>query len=386
MDVLPDDEEKLIQNTAREFFAAESTPARVRAAEAADSRQDPALWKQLAELGWIGIGLPEAHGGQGLPLPYVGLLLEEAGRHIAPVPLHSTLWAALFIARHGTPAQRESLREVVAGECILSVAVQGRGGEWSTQAPGLRGRVEGDALVLEGARSFVDNFALARYCLVLFTNEAGGSALAWVPTEAKGLRSEALVTTAKDSQALVHFDEVRLPLEALVGDTAGRESAARELLDLGAALMTSQLVGAARRDMEMAVEYARLREAFGQPIGAFQAIQHMAADMLIAVDGAELLVREALWRMQAGLPATIEVAQAKAFASDRCVFVARSAQQIHGGIGFMLEFDLQLWYRRIVAYSLRCGSVREHRRRVAAALLDRPGKVRLGMTQLAASA
>jgi alkylation response protein AidB-like acyl-CoA dehydrogenase len=101
--------------------------------------------------------------------------------------------------------------------------------------------------------------------------------------------------------------------------------------------------------------------------------------MLIAVDGAQLLVHEALWRLDQGLPATVEVSQAKAFASDKCIFVARSAQQIHGGIGFMMEFDLQLWYRRIVAWSLRCGSVREHRRQVAAALLDQPGKVRLGM-------
>ena len=135
--------------------------------------------------------------------------------------------------------------------------------------------------------------------------------------------------------------------------------------------------------MEFAVEYAKQREAFGQPIGAFQAIQHMSADMLIAVDGAELLSREALWRLENRLPASVEVSQAKAFASDRCIFVARSAQQIHGGLGFMMECDLQLWYRRIAAYSLRCGSVREHRRRVAASLLDQPGKVRLGSAQLA---
>jgi alkylation response protein AidB-like acyl-CoA dehydrogenase len=138
--------------------------------------------------------------------------------------------------------------------------------------------------------------------------------------------------------------------------------------------------------MEFAVEYAKQREAFGQPIGAFQAIQHLAADMLIAVDGAELLVREALWRLGEGLPASVEVSQAKAFASDKCVFVGRSAQQIHGGLGFMMECDLQLWYRRIVAFSLRCGSAREHRQRVAAALLDQPGKVRLGMTLAAAPA
>lgn len=125
MDVLPDEQETLIQETAREFFAAESTPALVRAAEKDPSRYSAALWKKIADLGWLGISLPEDCGGQGLPLTYAGLLLEEAGRAIAPVPLHGTLVAALVLARHGSAAQRALLRQVVQGELILSFAVQG---------------------------------------------------------------------------------------------------------------------------------------------------------------------------------------------------------------------------------------------------------------------
>ena len=141
--------------------------------------------------------------------------------------------------------------------------------------------------------------------------------------------------------------------------------------------MAAQLAGAARRDMELAIEHAKLRVAFEQPIGAFQVIQHMLVDMLLAVDGVELLTREAFWRLAQALPASVECAQAKSFASDRCVVVARGSQQIHGGMGFMLEFDLHLWYRRIAGWALRCGTPIEHRRFVAAALLDRPGKLRL---------
>ena len=382
MDVLPDEQETLIQETAREFFAAESTPARVRASEKDPSRYCAALWEKIAELGWLGISLPEDCGGQGLPLTYAGLLMEEAGRHIAPVPLHGTLVAALVLARHGSAAQRALLRQVVRGELILSFAVQGPQGTWSPAAEGLTGRRDAEHVVLNGSRAFVDGFRASGRCLVLYQADGGGVAAALVDTAAAGIRCVDYVTTAKDSQARVEFDNVRVPLADLLGDGMGGAQGAamaRDLCDYAAALMTSQLAGAARRDMELAVEYAGQREAFGQPIGAFQAIQHLCADMLIAVDGAQLLVHEALWRLDQGLPATIEVSQAKAFASDKCIFVARSAQQIHGGIGFMMEFDLQLWYRRIVAWSLRCGSVREHRRQVAAALLDRPGKVRLGM-------
>ncbi|HZA22586.1 MAG TPA: acyl-CoA dehydrogenase family protein, partial [Dehalococcoidia bacterium] len=140
----------------------------------------------------------------------------------------------------------------------------------------------------------------------------------------------------------------------------------------------AQIVGAARKDAEMAFEYSKNRVAFGRPIGAFQSIQHLCADMLVWVDGAQLLTYEALWKMDQGLPASIEVSQAKAFCNDKCQAVVRSSQTIHGGIGFMMEFDLHLWYRRVCAWTMRLGTSFEHRARIARALLDQPGRVRLG--------
>ncbi len=132
--------------------------------------------------------------------------------------------------------------------------------------------------------------------------------------------------------------------------------------------------------MEMAVEYAKKREAFGQPIGAFQSIQHLCADMVIWIDGGQLLTYEALWRMDQRLPASIEVSQAKAYCNEKCQAVVRNSQVIHGGIGFMREFNLQLWYRRVCAWTMRLGTSFEHRARIAQALLDKPGRVRLGVS------
>ena len=380
MDVLPDDQEILIQETARAFLAAEATPALVRAAEKDPARHSAQLWKKLAELGWLGISLPEECGGQGLPLTYLGLVMEEVGRHLAPVPMHSTMVAALVLARHGSPAQRELLAQVIEGDLILCHAVQGPDGSWAADGRGLTARRDGADLVLQGQRSFVDNFAIAGKRLVLYRFESGEVGAALIATGLPGIERTDLVTTAKDGECHVRFDNVRVAPADVIDAGAGAGAMATWLCDISTALMTAQLAGAARRDMEFAVDYAKQREAFGQPIGSFQSLQHLAADMLIAVDGAQLLVREAIWRLSQGLPASIEVSQAKAFAGDKCIFVGRSAQQIHGGIGFMLECDLQLWYRRIVAWSLRCGSVLEHRRRVAAALLDTPGKVRLGVS------
>lgn len=380
MDVLPDEQETLIQETARDFFVAEATPSLIRRVEKDDGRYSPELWEKLAELGWIGISLPEDCGGQGLPLTYLGLIMEEVGRHLAPIPMHSTMVPALVLARYGSASQRELLAQVTEGKLILCHAIQGPGGSWAADGRGLIARQEGADIVLDGQRTFVDNFAIAGKCLVLYHFESGEVGAALIDTLLPGVTRTDLVTTAKDGECHVRFENVRVAVGDVIDAGIGAQDMANWLCDLSAALMTAQLVGAARRDMEFAVEYAKQREAFGQPIGSFQSLQHLAADMLIAVDGAQLLVREAIWRLSRDLPASIEVSQAKAFAGDKCIFVGRSAQQIHGGIGFMMECDLQLWYRRIVAWSLRCGSVLEHRRRVAAALLDRPGKVRLGLS------
>jgi len=138
------------------------------------------------------------------------------------------------------------------------------------------------------------------------------------------------------------------------------------------------MLGATRKDMEMAVEWSKYRKAFGQPIGAFQSLQHMCADMLMWVDGGDLLTFEALWKLDQGLPASVEVSQAKAFCNERCQAVVRGCQVIHGGIGFIMEFDLQLWYRRVCAWTTRLGTAFEHRAKVASALLDSPGQVILG--------
>jgi alkylation response protein AidB-like acyl-CoA dehydrogenase len=151
------------------------------------------------------------------------------------------------------------------------------------------------------------------------------------------------------------------------------------MLDTGTALLCTQIIGAARKDAEMAIEYAKNRVAFGRPLAGFQSIQHLCADMIVAVDGAQLLTYEALWKLDAGLPYSVEVSQAKAFTNDKCQATVRSSQQIHGGIGFMMEFDLHLWYRRVTAWTMRLGTSFEHRARVARSLLDQPGQVRLGM-------
>ena len=385
MNVLPSEQELMVKNAAREFLDAECPPSLARAVEQDARGYSLELWEKMAALGWFGISLPEAYGGGGLPVTYLGLILEECGRAIAPVPLHSTATAALALANHGSATQRQDiLPRVARGELIMTWAVPEQDPRLRPDAIQCRGEVDGDSLVINGVKHFVDNFAAAELMVMAVRTAApsaanAGITLAIVPTDAPGISETRLTTLAKDSQSKIALDDVRIPLSNVIGEVNQGWPATQAMLDTGTALLCAQIIGAARKDAEMAIEYARNRVAFGRPIAGFQSIQHLCADMIVWVDGAQLLTYEALWKLDAGLPYGVEVSQAKAFTNDKCQATVRSSQQIHGGIGFMMEFDLHLWYRRVTAWTMRLGTSFEHRARVARALLDQPGKVRLGM-------
>ena len=393
MDVLPTEEELMVKNLAREFLEGECPTSLVREMETDDLGYPPDLWRQMADLGWFGLAIPEEYGGQGLPLTYLGLVMEEVGRVLAPVPFHSTVVPALTIARDGTEEQRqEILPRVSRGDLIMTWALTESDPRIMSQAIHMEATADGEDYVINGTKMFVDNFAAAEKCLVVCrtappSDGNEGISLFLVDTNSPGISYIPLITLAKDKESQVTFDQVRVPRANLVGELNQGWPVAERMLDRATALLCTQMVGAARKDAEMAIEYTKNRTAFGRPIGAFQSIQHYCADMIIGVDGGQLLTYEALWRMDQGLPASVEVSQAKAFCNEKCLLAVRTGQVIFGGIGFMMEFDLHLWYRRVCAWTMRLGTTQEHRARVARALLDQPGRVRLGesMYELAAA-
>jgi len=384
MDVLLNDEERLIRESAREFLEGECSPKLVRAMEEDALGYPPKLWEKAAELGWQGMCLPEHVGGSNMPLVYLGLVLGEVGRAVAPLPLHSTAVASLVIARDGSEAQQTAyLPAVVSGKSVLTWAFSEQDPRFVPEAIHMQARAQGDQFVLDGMKLFVDNFAVADHCLVVArttpdSTGAKGLTLFIVDTHSKGVTHTPLVTIAKDQQSEALFKGVQVPKTNVIGRVGEAWPIVERMLDRGTALLCAQMVGATRKDIEMAFEYAKFREAFGQPIGAFQSVQHMCADMQIWADGGELLTYEALWKMDHGLPASVEVSQAKAFCNEKCEAAVRNSQTIHGGIGFMMEFDLNLWFRRVSAWTMRMGTSYEHRARIAHALIDLPGKVILG--------
>ena len=387
MDILLDDQEVQIREAASEFLTGECTSALVRKIETDPLQYSPALWEKFAENGWLQLCLSDKNGGQELPLTYLSLLFELAGYHIAPIPLHATMVPAMIIDRHGSAEQQQLLQQVLSGDLILSHAVAEANGRWTPDSIKLEGRVEGNGLVLNGTKTFVGSYHASKQCMVVYREATAPHHLGvvLVSTDASGLSSDALVSMAKDGEANVQFNNVRVPLSARVGTSDQGHPIALEVMDFSAVLYASMMAGAGRRTLDMAVAHAKQREAFGQPIGAFQAIQHLCANMVNAIDGTTMLAREALWRIDQKLPHRVNVAQAKSFGNEQCMMVVRSAQQIHGGMGFIRDFDLNLWYRRVGSWSLRGGTAAEHRRTIAAALLDQSAKVRVGNIPLSDS-
>ena len=275
------------------------------------------------------------------------------------------------------------LPAVAAGDAVLTWAFHEQNPLLVPEAVQCQAVADGDDFVINGNKLFVDNYVVADHCLVVCrtapaSDADAGLTLFLVDTKSAGLLASPLVSLAKDKMSEVKFQNVRVPKGNMIGALHQGWPLAELMLEQATALLCAQMLGATRKDAEMAIEWSKYRKAFGQPIGAFQSIQHMCADMLMWIDGGNLLTYEALWKMDQGLPAGVEASQAKAFCNEKCEASVRICQGIHGGIGFMMEFDLQLWYRRVCAWTMRLGTAYEHRAKVARALLDQPGHVILG--------
>jgi|TARA_B110000263_G_C15308908_1_gene511943 alkylation response protein AidB-like acyl-CoA dehydrogenase len=382
MDVLLSENEEMIRNLAREFLQGECPTSLVRDMEKDDLGYSQDMWKKVAsELGWTALSLPEEYGGLGETLQFLGLIFEEVGRHMAPVPLLSTMVAALTILRDGSETiKKDILPQVASGDLILTYSFQERDPRLVESAVKTTATADGSDYVINGKKLFVDNFNQSDKMIVT-ANTGKGLTLFLVDTGAAGISSEREVPTAKDKQFAVIFDNVKVSADNIIGKVDNGWDTAQYMLDLGAVFYASQMCGAARKDFEMALEYSKNRVAFGRPIGAFQSVAHMLADAVMFIDGGELLTREAIWKIDQGQPYQIEVSQAKAFCNDKLQHVTVYSQMIHGGMGFMMEFDLHLWYRRVAAWSMRMGTTFEHRSRVAKGIIDSPDDVLLGKVQ-----
>jgi acyl-CoA dehydrogenase len=360
------EEQRLLAETAGNFFREHSPPSRVRqlrdSADAAGFSWE--LWKSMAELGWVACHMPEEHGGAGLGFLELCLVLEAAGRTLAPEPLLSTsLLASEVLQRSGNATlQRRLMPEIARGECVVSVAYQERKSRYDARRVETLARRDGDAFRVSGEKIQVLDGHVAR-ALIVSANTENGIGLFVLEAPAPGLTITRQHRIDGRNAALVRLDDVRVSEADLAGDVDVLEGA----LERAAIGLAFEMLGSATRAFELTLEHLKARRQFGVAIGSFQALQHRAARLYIELSlarAAALAAARAVDQSSEELPRLASLAKARC--SDTFVLVANEAVQMHGGIGVTDEHDIGLYLKRARAADVTFGDAAWHRERWAA--------------------
>jgi alkylation response protein AidB-like acyl-CoA dehydrogenase len=340
-------EQEQLRAQVRRFLDSECPLERVRALAAADSPLDRTLWKTTADLGWHALVVPEKHGGLGLAWEDVVVVAEETGRTLFPSPFIATATAARLIAKLGDEAQKDRwLSAIAAGDCTATIAIAEETDVPYDSGVDMTARSDGTSTVLSGIKMFVPDGPCADLLLVV-AREAGGLSVFAVPADARGVTRETLkLVDATRRAARVVFEKVGVDAAARLGAPGSAAAAIRDALDAQTVALSAEMVGSAQAALDLAVEYAKVRKQFGQPIGRFQGVKHKLAEIHVAVESARSLTYYASWAVDNAEDATKHVSMARVFAGEAVDRAGEECVQAHGAIGFTAECDAQLYYKR----------------------------------------
>jgi alkylation response protein AidB-like acyl-CoA dehydrogenase len=350
--------QQILKDTARKFFAGESPIAAVRKTMETDTAHDAALWTKLAEQGFTGIITPEEYGGMGLGKVELVLLMEEAGYALLPGPFFSTVaLAGSVIDACGTPEQKKKyLQRIAAGQARATLALVEAAGSWDTD--GLKISAAGGKL--NGTKLFVTDAAVADFIVVV-----AREGVFVVEAKAPGLHIEPM--KGMDLARKIYAVEFKNTPAEKLGDSSGLAGA----LNVATAALCAEMTGGMQRTLELTVAYAKTRKQFGKPIGIFQAVQHLCADMYLETESSRSATYYAAWALEENIPdAAAAVSVAKIYASDASRNVGNHGIQVHGGMGFTWENDIHLYYRRAKASETMLGDAAFHRERIARLVID----------------
>jgi alkylation response protein AidB-like acyl-CoA dehydrogenase len=369
------DDQEALRQSAREVLTDKAGPAAYRKAMDSKTGTDEALWKTVGDLGWAGVAIDEAHGGLGLGLIELVILMEETGRALAPVPFFSTVaLTGQLLEQTSGGARDEALRAIALG-ARATAALGQKDGRYDAAGVSVKAARTESGWKFSGTASLVPEAHLADQIVVL-----ARTARARKPEEGLSLfvlSASALKSKPKPQPSLdgarrmadVKLGGVEVPADALLGEEGSAWPLVARALDRTAVLLSAEAVGVATATLERAVAYARERMQFDRAIGSFQAISHKCADMLLVTETARSHVYYAAWALEEGAPdARLAAATAKAAASDAARIVANNSIQVHGGIGFTWEHEMHLFFRRAKFCELFLGDASLWRERVATAL------------------
>jgi alkylation response protein AidB-like acyl-CoA dehydrogenase len=375
MDFELNEDQRILQKSARDFLKKECPKQLVRELNAGRTGHSPELWSKMAGLGWTGILIPEQYGGIGWTFVDLAVLLEEMGYNLCPGPFVATtiLGAMPILLAGGEDQKNDHLARVAAGELILTMAWAGPDGVPDLDGTSLTAGPHGDQWQLNGTRFFVpDAPAADAFVCPAGTGPSGvddgGLTLFMVPADSPGVSITPLETISGEKQGLISFEDVSLPATAVIGPVGRARPVVRRVLNMAAVARSAETVGSMHAVLDMSVAYAKERVQFGRPIGAYQAIQHYLADMWVDVQSARNLVMKAAWALDEDQGVDKSVSMAKALAGRLGRRVTTVGHRIFGAIGYTMEHDLHLFHRRAVAGDLAFGDSDFHYERVAEGL------------------
>ncbi|OGO01754.1 MAG: hypothetical protein A2Y59_01770, partial [Chloroflexi bacterium RBG_13_52_14] len=353
MDFGLSEEQEMLKTSARDFLQKECPKQLVRQLDESDRGFSPELWRKMAELGWMGLPFPEKYGGGNGSFLDLGVLLEAMGYNVVPGPFFSTVvLSGLAIMAAGTEEQKqEFLSGIASGKLILTLALTETNARYTAASVKTTATAHNDSYIIKGTKLFVPDAHIADYLLCVTRTKATGKpengiSIFLVDVRSPGVKCTLLKTLARDKQCEVILDNVSVPKKNILGGLNRGWQVVQDVLQKATVAKCAEMVGGAQAALDMAVNYAKERVQFNRPIGSFQAIQHHCANMVSDVDGSRFVTYKAAWKVSEGLPATFDVAVAKAWTGAAYGRVTLLGHQIFGAIGFTMDHDMHLYYRR----------------------------------------
>jgi alkylation response protein AidB-like acyl-CoA dehydrogenase len=368
-----DEEQIMLKTMARDFLENECDKKHVRAMMEDEKGYSPELWKKMADLGWMGLTLPEKYGGSEMTFLDLSVLLEECGRALLPAPLMSTVvHCAHPILAAGTEEQKqEFLPKIAAGEMIMTLAFTEPNGGIEAADMTVKAEASGDNYVINGTKLFVPDAHIADYYLCVTRTSDGadkekGITLFLVDAKSDGIQVEVLTTMSGEKLCEVVFNNVTVPKANILGEPDKGWEIMRRLKIEAQVAESAWSSGGARWALEDTIEYAKERVTFGHPIGAYQAVQHKLADIAVEVEGSTSIMYYAAWCIMEEQPdMELAAAMCKAWCSETYKHAVFDGVQLHGGIGYTWDHDMHLYFKRAKHGEVTFGDGDYHREKVA---------------------
>lgn len=375
MDFSMSEETRMLKNNAEKFMKEKCPSSAVRNILKQEKGFSEHVWKEMADLGWLGLIHKDKYGGSNGDFFDLFVLFEEMGKAVVPSPFFcSAVFAGLLIDEAGEEKLKTAyLPAIIGGGKILTVALRNEEGHYDYTSPALEAEVTGDGSYrLRGTRLLVPYAHVAEEIVVCAKvvngSRESGPTLFLTKAKAQGVECTLLKTIPHEKQFAVTYADSRVSAEDVIGLGGKGTEYVEKIMPKLIALKCGEMVGGLSKVVDMTVEYVKQRVQFGRPLGALQVVHHYCADMTTLLDTARLVAYQAASLISAGLPCAKEAAMAKAWCSDGYKKATQIAHQLHGGIGFTEEHDLHLYYKQAKSSELEFGDSWVHRQKVADAM------------------